>query len=60
MLDALSTAHNIWKEAQDLSPETWKVYRVLSQLFDGLDIGERDAVYCLRATETTLPIDHSR
>ena len=42
MLEALKTAHLIWKDAKDISLETWKVYRVLSQFVENLDASEKD------------------
>jgi hypothetical protein len=42
MLDALKTAKLIWKGSEDISLETWKVYRVLSQFLENLDASEKD------------------
>lgn len=43
MLEALTTACKIWRAVQDISPETWKVYRVLSQLLEALGVDEEDS-----------------
>jgi hypothetical protein len=56
MLDAVRTAQTIWKEGQDMSPETWKVHRVLSQLLESLDAGEKDDSLQSRKLEPALAI----
>ena len=53
ILKALRTAYNIWKEAQNLSPDSQKVFRVLSQLFENLGIDTQDD--CVNSQKSELP-----
>ena len=53
VLEALRTAYNIWKEAQNLSPDSQKVFRVLSQLFENLGIDTQDD--CVNSQKSELP-----
>ena len=43
ILQGLETSYNIWKELQMDSAEAWKVYRVLSNMFQMLGVGEGGA-----------------
>lgn len=43
MLDAVKTAHMIWREAKDVSVETRKVYQALSHLLESVDCTDKAA-----------------